>query len=177
MPTLGEALPPTPECRLSLFLSSPLPGRGPTMNTPAGSRDQYEGYDLADFAQEFLRRNPEYRSQYFRLGSLPRRSPTSRRCREMAQGWGLRFSVPARSERDGCARDLAHRSRLVDRCSGTATSGRPRGNHPNPRRPEYPGRLQQRRRKASRARRRVTTASLVGPASRRAYANISNLGR
>ena len=65
------------------------------MSTFVDIRSQFEDFDLADFAQEFLRRNRHYRHQYARLGELARRSPGARLCRELAHSWGLAFPVPA----------------------------------------------------------------------------------
>ena len=69
-------------------------------------RSQFEGFDMADFAQEFLRRNRDYRLQHARLGEMARRNPSARQCREMAHSWGLVFPVPARIERIAGACDL-----------------------------------------------------------------------
>jgi hypothetical protein len=46
----------------------------------------FDGHDRADFAQEFLRRNPEYRDQY--AGSLNAASMARKR---FAAHWGLAF--------------------------------------------------------------------------------------
>lgn len=52
------------------------------------------------FAWEFLRRNPDYRSDYDRLRSTPAiRSSASLPQRSAAQKWGLRFPPGARSLR------------------------------------------------------------------------------
>ena len=65
------------------------------MSTFVDIRSQFEDFDLADFAQEFLRRNRDYQRQYARLGEMARRNPGARQCREMAHSWGLAFPVPA----------------------------------------------------------------------------------
>lgn len=52
--------------------------------------------DFAGFAQEFLRRNREYRAQYARISEVIARDPLSREVKEMAQTWGLMFLMPSR---------------------------------------------------------------------------------
>lgn len=54
--------------------------------------------DFAGFAQEFLRRNPDYVRNYRALGSAP---PDDQEV--MARRWGLCFPVPVRRIADGCA--------------------------------------------------------------------------
>jgi hypothetical protein len=50
------------------------------------------------FAWEFLRRNPDYRSDYSRLRSTPGSRPSaSSPHRSAARKWGLRFPVRSRS--------------------------------------------------------------------------------
>ncbi|MGE8134105.1 transcriptional regulator domain-containing protein [Novosphingobium subterraneum] len=52
--------------------------------------------DFAGFAQEFLRRNRDYRLQYAALGEPAGLDPLAPQCREMARNWGLSFSdLPA----------------------------------------------------------------------------------
>lgn len=48
----------------------------------------FEQYDRADFAQEFLRRNPAYRRQYAAALTAPRRGGALAR---LASRWGLVF--------------------------------------------------------------------------------------
>lgn len=55
---------------------------------------EFADFDLADFAQEFLRRNLDYRMQYARIAGIARRQPEALACREMARPWGLVFPVP-----------------------------------------------------------------------------------
>lgn len=47
---------------------------------------------FADYAQEFLRRNPRYRSAYRRAARTPGSSALEREV--MAHSWGLCFPVP-----------------------------------------------------------------------------------
>lgn len=48
----------------------------------------FELYDRADFAQEFLRRNPHYRAAY-RVAAMPGGSRAA--LRQLARHWGLVF--------------------------------------------------------------------------------------
>ncbi len=52
----------------------------------------YENYDRTDFAQEFLRRNPEYRDQYAEAVDA---APLA--LRRLARHWGLVFRCGPRS--------------------------------------------------------------------------------
>ncbi|MBU2605202.1 MAG: hypothetical protein KKC43_04850 [Alphaproteobacteria bacterium] len=64
------------------------------MTSSADYCRQYDPYDFADFAQEFLRRNPEYRAQYSKLDGSLHLAPDSKACKEIAHAWGLEFPVP-----------------------------------------------------------------------------------
>lgn len=60
-----------------------------------GSQQYVGDFDFSDFAQEFLRRNPDYRLRFAeaaRIGSGAARLPADRR---MARPWGIEF--PCRS--------------------------------------------------------------------------------
>ncbi|MBE1529835.1 hypothetical protein GGC65_004291 [Sphingopyxis sp. OAS728] len=50
----------------------------------------FEQYDRADFAQEFLRRNPAYRRAYA-AAAAARGAERRRRLRRLASRWGLVF--------------------------------------------------------------------------------------
>lgn len=63
------------------------------MNTTGSDRTNYGAHDFADFAQEFLRRNPDYRAQYARLDEAASLTPGSSTCTGMARSWGLEFPV------------------------------------------------------------------------------------
>lgn len=65
------------------------------MERPNGDRGEFHNYDFADFAQEFLRRNPDYRDQYAQLGEAARYAPDSEACIAMAHSWGLEIPFPA----------------------------------------------------------------------------------
>jgi Family of unknown function (DUF6499) len=51
--------------------------------------------DFADFAQEFLRRNPQYRRQYRQIIEDGVLDTAADRCAAMANSWGLHFPVSA----------------------------------------------------------------------------------
>lgn len=71
--------------------------------------------DYAEFAQEFLRRNPRYRAQ-FEVAMRAPPGPAGDRVREeMARPWGLAFPVSARARRDRRARALADNGIALDR--------------------------------------------------------------
>jgi hypothetical protein len=65
------------------------------MNTTVPPREHYRSHDLADFAQEFLRRNAAYRAQFADLELHRRGQWTSPRCVAMARSWGLEFPLPS----------------------------------------------------------------------------------
>lgn len=52
---------------------------------------RYEGFDYSDFAQEFLRRNPEYRAQFVRFRRPDIGATQSLAARRRARSWGLEF--------------------------------------------------------------------------------------
>lgn len=52
--------------------------------------------DLADFAQEFVRRSRAYREQYAQIAETARTQPGATVCKEMALSWGLVFPGAAR---------------------------------------------------------------------------------
>lgn len=97
------------------------------MSKSADHQRQYEGYDFADFAQEFLKRNPEYRAQYERLGNAACLNPGSMACRQMAHPWGLEFPFHARFERLGKPCDLARTRSALDRHSRSGGRYAPAG--------------------------------------------------
>lgn len=97
------------------------------MSSSADYHRQYDTYDFADFAQEFLRRNPEYRAQYNKLDGSVHLAPDSKACKEMAHSWGLEFPFRTRLERIGKPCILARMRSTLDRHPrnrrGSATSG------------------------------------------------------
>ena len=79
--------------------------------------------DFAEFAQEFLRRNPRYRCE-FEVAMRAPPGPAGDRVREeMARPWGLAFPVPTRARRAHRARALAGQRIAVDRRLPASTSG------------------------------------------------------
>ena len=63
--------------------------------------------DFAEFAQEFLRRNPLYRAQFRAVMSIAPGPAGDLAKEEMARSWGLAFPVPARARRRQRARAVA----------------------------------------------------------------------
>jgi len=57
----------------------------------------FERYDRADFAQEFLRRNPAYRRQYAAARNRPRARGEA--LGRLARHWGLVFRPESRRQR------------------------------------------------------------------------------
>ncbi len=56
-----------------------------------------EGLDFAGFAQEFLRRNPDYIRQYRDLAPIAENAKSVAEAEVMARNWGLCFSLLAGS--------------------------------------------------------------------------------
>ncbi len=56
--------------------------------------------DFAGFAQEFLRRNPEYIAQYRQMNANVAADASLRAQEDMAQNWGLSFPVLPRYSGD-----------------------------------------------------------------------------
>jgi hypothetical protein len=56
-----------------------------------------EGLDFAGFAQEFLRRNPDYIRQYGDLAPIADNAKSAAEAEVMARNWGLCFSLFAGS--------------------------------------------------------------------------------
>lgn len=80
--------------------------------------------DFSGFAQEFLRRNRDYRRQYAGLGGLAELDPLAPKCQEMARTWGLTFPDLPQRRRRSQSGDLAigHRARGHRACPHTAQS-------------------------------------------------------
>lgn len=60
---------------------------------------------FAEYAQEFLRRNPRYRAAYRQVARVPDRTAPEQEV--MGLRWGLRFPLPSRQASDGRACTLA----------------------------------------------------------------------
>jgi len=56
-----------------------------------------DGLDFAGFAQEFLRRNPDYIRQYRDLAPIADNATSTPEQEVMARNWGLCFSLSAGS--------------------------------------------------------------------------------
>lgn len=67
----------------------------------------FDEFDFLDFAQEFLRRNAVYQSEFARLsnGMPPKLESTD--FRKMARSWGLEFRGSTRSSIAHVSRNLA----------------------------------------------------------------------
>jgi hypothetical protein len=59
-------------------------------------RDSCARHDLADFAQEFLRRNYRYRQQFSAISLSQEAGDQTGRMRGLARMWGLDFRIFAR---------------------------------------------------------------------------------
>jgi Family of unknown function (DUF6499) len=70
--------------------------------------EDFAGHDNADFAQEFLRRNPDYRREYSeaQLGTVADEPDRSERLEGLARRWGMTFPVFARCRAAGCSSTL-----------------------------------------------------------------------
>ena len=70
-----------------------MPGES-AWRSPAAA-EHYAGHDLADFAQEFLRRNPDYQHDFAateeRIAAQPSRADQERE--GLAGRWGLSFPL------------------------------------------------------------------------------------
>lgn len=66
------------------------PGSGEPLQMP-NQIDNLADFDYADFAQEFLRRNPAYQDQLQRAGIWREHEPIPKAHRSLAQRWGLEF--------------------------------------------------------------------------------------
>lgn len=69
-----------------------------TRNAAHGSTRLSE-LDFAGFAQEFLRRNPEYIAQYWQMTADVASGASLMAQEDMAQNWGLSFPVLPRHSR------------------------------------------------------------------------------
>lgn len=55
--------------------------------------EEFHRFDFPDYAQEFLRRNREYRAQYRDLVEARSLNLNAKESAEMAHFWGLEFPV------------------------------------------------------------------------------------
>ena len=80
---------------------------GSSWRSPS-TADQYRHHDYADFAQEFLNRNLDYKRDHAetlaRIAQSPQTSPAEQE--GLARRWGLSFPL-------GSAREPAHKSRTL----------------------------------------------------------------
>ncbi|MCW1402432.1 transcriptional regulator domain-containing protein [Novosphingobium sp.] len=66
------------------------------MSSGSEAKQRLPVLDFTGFAQEFLRRNQEYRAQYARISEAITSDTLSMEAKEMARSWGLMFPLPAR---------------------------------------------------------------------------------
>lgn len=55
----------------------------------------FDNFDFCDFAQEFLRRNPNYQAQFAELTDVSGLDAESPEFTKLAKSWGLEFRLPA----------------------------------------------------------------------------------
>lgn len=82
---------------------------------------EFVGHDNADFAQEFLRRNPDYRREFDEACARirARGSNLDKEMEGLARRWGMTFPVFARCRAAGCSSTLgtdAFRDNRHHRC-------------------------------------------------------------
>lgn len=84
------------------------------------SAEDFAHLDYADFAQEFLRRNPQYCREYHALMARIAEGACDeeRELAALAHRWGLSFPLYARPPRRRRASALGAPCRCGDRCSG-----------------------------------------------------------
>lgn len=77
-----------------------------------GYADDYADHDFADFAQEFLRRNPEYQSDHAQISDTDgASSDPPKRSAAIADKWGLLFRLQSPGRSSHGARTLEARCR------------------------------------------------------------------
>lgn len=74
---------------------------------PADANRCFDDFDFLDFAQEFLRRNAHYQSEFVSLCNGMPPELESKDFRIMARFWGLEFRVSTRSFSANASRNLA----------------------------------------------------------------------
>jgi hypothetical protein len=87
---------------------------------PASTDTSTSGFDFPDFAQEFLRRNPDYQLQYKENVQTGSQGIDQLTQKEMARQWGLEFPDCTRVERFITPSDLAGLRNALDHhlCAG-----------------------------------------------------------
>ncbi|WP_233999728.1 transcriptional regulator domain-containing protein [Porphyrobacter sp. TH134] len=95
----------------------------------------FASHDLADFAQEFLRRNPDYRRQYAAIASRHDPVAQGKEMRAMARQWGLDFRHCSCRRRSLLSGFLAPRRRGM--CGPRRGQPTPPVAHTGPRRASY----------------------------------------
>lgn len=73
---------------------------------PSRGKSDYEDFDFPDFAQEFLRRNKAYQTQFSRLRGPKSDYAASLSDNEVAKSWGLEFRVCSAFNGNRASRNL-----------------------------------------------------------------------
>lgn len=138
LPISGEEATRTTGCRNTDGCASPSRERRGSMLRSPGPQTRFDDYDFSDFAQEFLRRNPDYREQFVRWRRAEGGQSSSAAVRRAARSWGLEFlrrpdatrrclpGLMASRRQSGCGPRGTHKMRQPVR-SGASCEGRPRG--------------------------------------------------
>lgn len=97
-------------------------GTGPDWRSPA-TANELASLDYADFAQEFLRRNPQYCAEYHDLVRRAVGEDLDRQAEMevLARRWGLRFPMRPRPPRSASTRIVGTRAVACDRRSRRRT--------------------------------------------------------
>lgn len=61
------------------------------MTKPSERQNRFNSFDFSDFAQEFLRRNPDYRDQFASFSGADDGTTQALASRRCARSWGLEF--------------------------------------------------------------------------------------
>lgn len=61
------------------------------MARSSDGQNHFDRFDFSDFAQEFLRRNPDYRAQFVRFRGADAGKTQALASRRCARSWGLEF--------------------------------------------------------------------------------------
>lgn len=72
--------------------------------------DEYANHDFADFAQEFLRRNPDYQADYKGISETTSSTDEPGQREAISNKWGLLFRLQSRPRSARHASPLASRS-------------------------------------------------------------------
>lgn len=91
IPSSGEEEASNGECRAPFDRTRPSGERRGSMLRSPEPQGRFDRFDFSDFAQEFLRRNPDYRHQFARVRRAGGGPSSSDAVRRRARSWGLEF--------------------------------------------------------------------------------------